>query len=74
MDAVPAITSAVVDQVETLAVREASVVTASGVNGVLHLSFGIPQGSRMEPKARKARCPRKTSPTASTPAPSHHCG
>ncbi len=44
IDAVPTITSAVVDNVNTLPAGDPAAVTASISGGVLHLSFGIPTG------------------------------
>jgi hypothetical protein len=44
IDAVPTITSAVVDTVTTLPAGDPAAVTASITSGVLHLSFGIPTG------------------------------
>lgn len=44
IDAVPTITSAVVDSVTTLPAGDPAAVTASITGGVLHLSFGIPTG------------------------------
>ena len=44
IDAVPTITSAVVDSVTTLPAGDPAAVTASVSGGVLHLSFGIPTG------------------------------
>jgi hypothetical protein len=44
IDAVPTITSAVVDNVNTLPAGDPAAVTASITGGVLHLSFGIPTG------------------------------
>ena len=44
IDAVPTITSAVVDGVNTLPPGDPAAVTAAVSGGVLHLSFGIPQG------------------------------
>ena len=44
IDAVPTITSAVVDGVNTLPSGDPAAVTASISGGVLHLSFGIPTG------------------------------
>ena len=44
IDAVPTITSAVVDSVTTLPSGDPAAVTASISGGVLHLSFGIPTG------------------------------
>ena len=45
IDAVPTITSAQVDGVSTLAPGNPATVTATIAAGVLHLSFGIPQGA-----------------------------
>ena len=44
IDAVPTITSAVVDAVNTLPPGDPATVSASVVAGVLHLSFSIPEG------------------------------
>ena len=44
IDAVPTITSAVVDGVTTLPAGDPAAVTASITSGVLHLSFSIPTG------------------------------
>jgi hypothetical protein len=44
IDAVPTITSAVVDSVDTLPPGSAATVSASIIGTVLHLTFGIPQG------------------------------
>ena len=44
IDAVPTITSAVVDSVTTLPSGDPAAVTASISGGVLHLSFGLPTG------------------------------
>ncbi len=44
IDAVPTVTSAVVDSVTTLPASDPAAVTASISGGVLHLSFGIPTG------------------------------
>lgn len=44
IDAVPTISSAVVDAVTPLPPGEAPTVSASITAGVLHLSFGLPQG------------------------------
>ena len=44
IDAVPTVTSAVVDGVTTLPAGDPAAVTASISAGVLHLSFGIPAG------------------------------
>ena len=44
IDAVPTITSAVVDAVTTLPAGDPATVAASVMADVLHLTFGIPQG------------------------------
>jgi hypothetical protein len=44
IDAVPTITSAAVDAVNTLPPGDPAAVSVSVVGGVLHLTFGIPQG------------------------------
>jgi hypothetical protein len=44
IDAVPTITSAVVDNVNTLPAGDPATVVASLSGGVLHFSFGIPAG------------------------------
>ena len=44
IEAVPTVTSAVVDSVTTLPAGDPAAVTASISGGVLHLSFGIPTG------------------------------
>ena len=44
IDAVPTITSAQVDSVNTLPAGDPAEVAASVIGDVLHLSFGIPQG------------------------------
>jgi hypothetical protein len=44
IDAVPTVTSAVVDGVTTLPAGDPASVSASISGGVLHLSFGIPTG------------------------------
>ncbi len=49
IDAVPTITSAVVDAVNTLPAGDAATVDVSVVGGVLHLSFGIPEGQSGPP-------------------------
>jgi len=46
IDAVPAISSAVVDAVDTLPPGAAATVSVSITGTVLHLSFGIPQGEQ----------------------------
>ncbi|HCN78237.1 MAG TPA: hypothetical protein DIT13_13705 [Verrucomicrobiales bacterium] len=46
IDAVPAITSAVVDAVDTLPPDESATVSVSVTGTVLHLTFGIPQGEQ----------------------------
>lgn len=45
IDAVPAITSAQVDAVNTLPAGEPATVAVSISGGVLHLTFGLPQGA-----------------------------
>ena len=49
IDAVPTITSAVVDSVNTLPPGSMATVTASLTGGVLHLAFGVPQGQEGQP-------------------------
>ncbi len=49
IDTVPTITSAVVDAVNTLPAGDAATVDVSVVGGVLHLSFGIPEGQSGPP-------------------------
>ena len=49
IDAVPTITSAVVDSVSTLPAGSPAQVSASVSGGVLHLSFGIPTGETGAP-------------------------
>ncbi len=49
IDAVPTITSAVVDAVTTLPAGDPAAVSVSVVGGVLHLSFGIPEGQSGPP-------------------------
>ncbi len=44
IEAVPTVTSAVVDSVTTLDPGEAATVSASVVDGILHLTLGIPRG------------------------------
>ena len=44
INAVPTITSAVVDAVNTLPAGDPAAVDASVTSGVLHLTFGIPEG------------------------------
>jgi hypothetical protein len=44
IDAVPTITSAAVDAVNTLPPGDPAAVSVSVISGVLHLTFGIPQG------------------------------
>ncbi len=44
IDGVPVVTGVVIDSVTTLPPGEAATVDASLAAGVLHLSFGIPQG------------------------------
>ncbi len=44
IDAVPGITSVVIDSVTTLPPGDAATVSASVIGTVLHLTFGIPQG------------------------------
>ncbi len=49
IDAVPTITSAVVDAVNSLPAGDAATVDVSVVGGVLHLTFGIPEGQSGPP-------------------------
>ena len=49
IDAVPTITSAVVDAVNTLPAGDPAAVDASVTSGVLHLTFGIPEGQSGPP-------------------------
>jgi hypothetical protein len=49
IDAVPTVTSAVVDAVNTLPAGDPAEVSVSVVGGVLHLSFGIPMGQSGPP-------------------------
>ncbi len=49
ISAVPTITSAVVDAVNTLPAGDPASVDVSVVGGVLHLSFGIPEGQSGPP-------------------------
>ncbi len=49
ISAVPTITSAVVDSVTTLPAGEDAAVSVSVVGGVLHLTFGIPEGQSGPP-------------------------
>ena len=46
IEAVPTITSAVVDAVDTLPPNESATVSVHVTGGVLHLTFGIPQGEQ----------------------------
>ncbi len=49
IDAVPGVTSAVVDSVTTLPADEEAAVSVSVVGGLLHLSFSIPEGQSGPP-------------------------
>jgi hypothetical protein len=49
IDAVPTITSAQVDAVNTLPAGDPAAADASVTSGVLHLSFGIPEGQSGPP-------------------------
>ena len=49
IDAVPTVTSAQVDAVNTLPAGDPATVAASVSGGVLHLSFGIPEGQSGPP-------------------------
>jgi len=49
IDAVPTVTSAVVDAVNTLPAGDPAEVSVSVVGDVLHLSFGIPMGQSGPP-------------------------
>jgi hypothetical protein len=49
IDAVPTITSAVVDSVNTLPAGSSATVSASVAGSVLHLGFGIPMGQSGPP-------------------------
>ena len=49
IDAVPTITSAVVDAVNTLPAGDPAAADASVSSGVLHLTFGIPEGQSGPP-------------------------
>ncbi len=49
IDTVPTITSAVVDAVNSLPAGDAATVDVSVVGGVLHLTFGIPEGQSGPP-------------------------
>lgn len=49
IDAVPTIASAVVDAVNTLTAGDPAAVDASVTSGVLHLTFGIPEGQSGPP-------------------------
>jgi hypothetical protein len=49
IDAVPTITSAVVDAVNTLPAGDPAEVSVSVIGDVLHLSFGIPMGQSGPP-------------------------
>lgn len=49
IDAVVSVQSAVIDEVTTLPPGDAATVSASVTGGVLHLSFGLPQGAEGPP-------------------------
>jgi hypothetical protein len=49
IDAVPTVTTAVVDAVNTLPAGDPAEVSVSVTGGVLHLSFGIPMGQSGPP-------------------------